>query len=105
MAGTPLFLRRFARVGFCSFFLAQKSFFGAKTGLHVRVTVAEGWAPSTSIFLNSDQIGFGPKITKKNCDIISEFNQRFFLVVKSMIARKHATLLMFLAWPRKRETV
>ena len=71
----------------------------------MRVTVSEGWAPSTSIFLNSDQIGFGPEITKNNCDRISEFNQRFFLVVKSMIARKHATLLMFLAWPRKPETV
>lgn len=26
---------------------------------HVRATVSKGWSPSTSIFLNSDQIGFG----------------------------------------------
>ena len=29
--------------------------------IHVRVAVSEGGAPSTSIFLNSDQIGFGTK--------------------------------------------
>ena len=31
----------------------------------MRVTVSEGWAPSTSIFLNSDQIGFGTKEQKR----------------------------------------
>ena len=32
---------------------------------HVRATASDGWAPSTSIFLNSDQIGFGTKGQKR----------------------------------------